>query len=221
MKKMSLTSKAVRNAFGANKRSVFLLMIAVIGSVLFSLIPPQILRMIIDNNLAKGISGGLKGLAVLYLASAALCGLCDFTKGVMLTNLGQQMIKNLRLEMMRKMHRLPMEFFSKNSSGSIMGRFNNDVEHVDSLFSDGAIGLLVDSLKMIGIVISISMFNVRLGIAVLLLIPFIYLITRAFQKYMLKAQKENLVELGEMNGHLEDSVKNIRTIKSYCREKWV
>ena len=167
MKKMSLTSKAVRNAFGANKRSVFLLMIAVIGSVLFSLIPPQILRMIIDNNLAKGISGGLKGLAVLYLASAALCGLCDFTKGVMLTNLGQQMIKNLRLEMMRKMHRLPMEFFSKNSSGSIMGRFNNDVEHVDSLFSDGAIGLLVDSLKMIGIVISISMFSVRLGIAVL------------------------------------------------------
>ena len=79
MKKMSLTSKAVRNAFGANKRSVFLLMIAVIGSVLFSLIPPQILRMIIDNNLAKGISGGLKGLAVLYLASAALCGLCDFS----------------------------------------------------------------------------------------------------------------------------------------------
>lgn len=221
MNKMSLTQSSIKDTFGKNKRHVMLLLAAVVGSVLFSLIPPQILRMIIDDCLVKGVSDGLGKMAFFYLASVILCGLCDFTKGAMLTDLGQRMIKNLRLEMMKKMHRLPDEYFSKNSSGSITGRFNNDVDHVESLFSDGAIGLLVDSLKMIGIVVSIALFNAKLGIAVLILIPLIYLMTRAFQKFMLKAQKENLSELGEMNEHLEDSVKNIRTIRSYSREKWV
>ena len=221
MKNTSLIQLSVNNTFMKNKKKVLLLIASLIGSVVFSLIPPQILRLIIDDHLSTGVMKGLKLLALFYLAAAVLCGLCDFTKGAMLTDLGQRMIKNIRLVMMEKMHRLPSEYFAKNSIGSITGRFNNDVEHVDSLFSDGAIGLLVDSLKMAGIVISIAMFSLKLGTMVLILIPLIYIMTRAFQKYMLKAQHDNLSELGGMNEHLEDSVRNIRTIKTYNRENWL
>jgi ATP-binding cassette subfamily B multidrug efflux pump len=213
--KMKLTGSSVMDTFRDNKRRTALLLATVAGSVLFSLVPPQVLRLIIDTQLVPAKTDGLRMLAAAYLLSVILSGLCDFGKGALLTDLGQRMIKNMRQEMMAKMHRLPSIYFSKTSSGSITGRFNNDVEHISSLFTDGAVSMLVDSLKMAGIVISIAVFSIKLGIAVLVLIPLIYVMTRAFQKYMLKAQKENLAELGEMNEHLEDSVRNIRTVRAY------
>jgi ATP-binding cassette subfamily B multidrug efflux pump len=220
-KKMKLTGSSVMDTFRNNKRHTVFLLAAVIGSVLFSLVPPQILRLIIDTQLVPARTDRLRLLAAVYLVSVIFSGLCDFGKGALLTDLGQRMIKNMRQEMLAKMHRLPSIYFSKTSSGSITGRFNNDVEHISSLFTDGAVSMLVDSLKMAGIVISIAVFSIKLGIAVLILIPLIYVMTRAFQKYMLKAQKENLAELGEMNEHLEDSVRNIRTVKAYSREGWI
>ncbi len=221
IRQMSLTGCSVRDTFKKNKKRSLILMATVIGSVLFSLVPPQIIRFIIDDQLVPKKTAGLVPLAAVYLASVIMSGFCDFGKGALLTDLGQRMIKNMRHEMMAKMHRMPSIYFSKTSSGSITGRFNNDVEHISSLFTDGAVSMLVDSMKMAGIVVSIALFSVRLGLAVLMLIPVIYAMTRSFQKYMLKAQKENLAELGEMNEHLEDSVKNIMTVKVYHRERWI
>ncbi|MBK5239882.1 ABC transporter transmembrane domain-containing protein [Clostridium sp.] len=82
---------------------------------------------------------------------------------------------------------------SSNDTGTIVSRFTNDVDAISSMFTGGIIGMMIDCLKVIGIVVSIWIFSARLGIITFLLLPIIYAITRIFQKRMLKAQIGNFI----------------------------
>ena len=145
----------------------------------------------------------------------------DFIKEALLTVLGQKITKEIRIKMMEKLERINAMFFSSNSSGEAVSRFTNDVDAINSLFTNGIISMVVDCFKIIGIVISIWIFSSKLGFTTLLLLPVIYLITRLFQKRMLKAQIENRILIGRVNNHISESLKNIQMIKSFSKESYM
>jgi len=92
---------------------------------------------------------------------------------------------------------------------------------VEVLFSDGLVSMAVDSLKVVGIIVSIWIFSYRLMLVALCLIPLIFLVTRFFKIRMLDAQTKNLSQLGKVNGHIADSVKNILMIRLFSKERWM
>ncbi|MEG0689376.1 MAG: ABC transporter ATP-binding protein, partial [Hungatella sp.] len=78
-----------------------------------------------------------------------------------------------------------------------------------------------DCLKIVGIVISIALFSLQLGLLALLLIPLISVITRNFQRKLLIAHTQNLKQLGRVNNHISESMKNIFMIKAYSKEEYM
>ncbi|MGB4661774.1 MAG: ABC transporter ATP-binding protein, partial [Mobilitalea sp.] len=198
-----------------------LLVFAICCVVAASLVPPQILKQIIDHNLAPRSGDGLLTLAVIYMAVLLFIGIFDFLKEAVLTVLGQKITKEIRMEMMRKLGRINAMFFSSNNSGVVVSRFTNDVDAVNSMFTSGIAGMVIDCFKVIGIVISIWMFSEQLGIITLVLLPIIYGITRLFQKKMLRAQIENRILVGKVNNHISESLKNVLMIKSYSKESYM
>ncbi|HVI40516.1 MAG TPA: ABC transporter ATP-binding protein, partial [Anaerovoracaceae bacterium] len=198
-----------------------LLVFAICCVVVASLVPPQILKQIIDHNLAPRSGDGLLTLAVIYMAVLLFIGIFDFLKEAVLTVLGQKITKEIRMEMMGKLGRINAMFFSSNNSGVVVSRFTNDVDAVNSMFTSGIAGMVIDCFKVIGIVISIWMFSEQLGIITLVLLPVIYGITRLFQKKMLRAQIENRILVGKVNNHISESLKNVLMIKSYSKESYM
>ncbi len=221
MMKNSLIKKSMAKVIKNNIGISVLLVFAVCGVVVTSLIPPQILKYIVDHNLVPKNSDKLLTLAAAYISVLFFVGIFDFVKEAVLTVLGQKITKEIRIEMMEKLERINAMFFSSNSSGTVVSRFINDVDAINSLFTSGIIGMMVDCFKIIGIVISIWMFSSKLGIITLLLLPAIYGITRVFQKRMLKAQIENRILIGRVNNHISESLKNIQMIKSYSKESYM
>lgn len=217
----SLVKKAITNVVKQNIGIDVLLVIAVCGVVIASLVPPQILRYIIDHNLVPRSSDKLLTLAVAYMGVLLFIGVFDFLKEAVLTVLGQKITREIRLEMMAKLEKINAMFFSTNESGNIVSRFTNDVDAINSLFTNGIIGMLIDCFKIIGIVVSIWFFSARLGIITLMLLPVIYAITRLFQKKMLKAQIENRILVARVNNHISESLKNIQMIKVYSKESYM
>lgn len=209
--------RVIRNNGGAD----LLLFFAVLGVVAASLVPPQILKRIIDNNLVPGRPEGLLPLAVAYIAVLMLIGAFDFFKEAVLTVLGQKITREIRRAMMEKLERISAGFFSANDSGAIVSRFTNDVDAISSMFTGGIVGMLVDCFKITGIVASIWLFSPKLGVAVLVLLPAIYGITRAFQKRMLATQKTNRIIVGKVNNHIAESLKNVRMIKAFGKENYM
>ncbi len=197
------------------------LIITVIFVVLASLIPPQVLKHIVDNYLTKGLGDKLLKLALIYFFVLLIIGLLDFIKEGLLTICGQKITRKLRSTMMKKKSFLSAEYFSQNETGSIVSRYTNDVDAIQSLFTNGIVSMIIDIFKIIGIVASIWIFSAGLGLIVVCIIPFIYIITRQFQKKMLKAQMENRILISKVNNHIPESIKNIEMIKSFSKEKYM
>ncbi len=220
MKNKSVGS-CVKTVVSQNRALTLALCITAILSVLAALAPPQIMKVIIDKYLSNRQTAGLIRPAILYLIITILIGGLDFLKGWLLTFLGQRTIHVIRFEMMKKLSSLPSGFFKQNSAGSVSSRIITDVGNVDVLFSDGLVSMAVDSLKLVGIIVSIWIFSIRLAVVALCLIPIVFLITRFFRTRMLDAQTKNLAQLGKVNGHIAESVKNILMIKLFSKERWM
>jgi ATP-binding cassette subfamily B multidrug efflux pump len=221
MQKNSLVKESIINVIKRNIPTTVLLGFAVVGAVVVSLIPPQILKNVIDHNLVSKISNGLLKAAVAYMAVLLLIGIFDFIKEAVLTVFGQKITKEIRFKMMEKLEKINAMFFSANESGMVVSRFTNDVDAVNSMFTSGIVGMIIDCFKIIGIVISIWVFSGKLGMVTLIALPVIYGITRLFQKRMLTAQINNRILIGKVNNHISESLKNIRMIKSYSKESYM
>ncbi|MGB7595330.1 MAG: ABC transporter ATP-binding protein [Erysipelotrichaceae bacterium] len=219
--KNNLVNKSVFLVIRKNIGLCSLLFLTVLGVVVASLIPPQILRQVIDRNLVAKSSTGLMNLAIFYVVVIFAIGAFDFFKGALLTVLGQKITKEIRSGMMDKMSRISAAFFTSNQSGAIVSRFTNDVEAINSLFTEGIVGMVIDLFKVIGIVVSITLFSMTLGIFTLCLLPVIFLITRTFQKRMLKAQIQNRIQVGKVNNSVSESLKNVLMIKSFSKEAYM
>ncbi|MGN0658821.1 MAG: ABC transporter ATP-binding protein [Emergencia sp.] len=207
--------------FKIGKKTAAAMAVIIAGVVASSLLPPQVLRIIMDDYLLAGKGDGLLLMGAAYLGAYALSSLFDVLKGLVLTSAGQDMVCSVRSAMEKKMSRLPAEYFTKNSSGSISSRFINDVDNISALFTDGIVSLLIDCFKIVGIVASIWMFSTGLGIFTLCLVPALGLLTNLFRRRMLASQKDNLKELGRVNNHIGESIRNILMIKTFHREEYM
>ncbi len=217
----NLAKESILKIIKNNKKLVTILLLLIIGVVVTSLIPPQILKRVIDINFVNKSYDDLLFYAVLYIGFIFLTGFLDFFKETVLTILGQKITKEIRIEMMEKLQKINAMYFSKNDSGVIVSRFTNDVDAISSMFTSGIISMMIDCLKIIGIIFSIWFFSFRIGLLTLLLLPLIFVITRFFQKKMLSAQIKNRELIGKVNNHISESLKNIRMIKSFSKESYM
>ncbi|MDD2494950.1 MAG: ABC transporter ATP-binding protein [Tissierellia bacterium] len=221
MNKEKSVKSSIVNVLTKNKVYTIALIILIIFVVVVGLIPPQILKHIIDYNFVDNKKDGLITSALLYIFIVFLIGIFDFSKEAVLTVLGEKITKEIRLDMMIKLEKINAIYFSKNESGQIVSRFTNDVDAINSMFSSGIISMIIDSFKIIGVVISIWAFSSKLGFITLCILPLIYIITRMFQKRMLNAQIESRKLIGKVNNHISESFKNILMIKSFSKEEYM
>ena len=216
--KNKIVSNAVKTTCKNKLIYIIFLTVAIVGGILMQLVPPQILKNIIDNNILKGIYDGIWKLSIYYLMAIVLSGAADFMREYMMATIGQDILLNIRLNMAKKLSRLPISYFSNNAVGEIMSQFTSDVDAVGTLFTSGLIGLLSDTLKAIGIMVSIYILSPILALYMLILIPIIYLIARFFKSNTFKAQMESRKAVGHINGAVQEIFNGIRTIKIFGME---
>lgn len=199
--------------------NMFLLFVAIILGISMQLVPPQLLKNIIDNNISLGVSQNLWKLSMYYMLAVIISGLADFIREYMMAVIGENMLSNIRYNMGKKLSRLPISYFSNNPIGEVMSRFTADVDAVGTLFTSGLIGMLADILKALGIIVSIYILSPTLALYSLILIPMIYFIAKYFKDATLKAQIETRKAVGHINGFIQELFNDIRTVKIFGMER--
>lgn len=219
--KIDILKDTILKIFTKNKMLTFLLFASIILIVLSSLLPPQILRIIIDKNFTNKVTDNLLMYTLMYFGVLFFNKFFEVIKEVILAILGQESIKEIRLQMISKMNRLDTPYYSKNTSGYIVSRVMNDVDAIGSVFSEGLVGIMVDSLKIIGIIFSIYVFSKNLALLVIVFVPILFFITKHFKDTIKKFQIEVFKVLGNINNYVSESFKNIITIKTFSKEEYV
>lgn len=220
MKKYNVKNSVINTA-KKNKIYIACLLLLVAGATVSNVVPPLLMKQFIDYNFTLKTDDKLLFTAFIYIAVIFVSGVVNFLKEAVLTVLGQNITKDIRLMMVEKLEKLNASYFSRNESGQIASRLINDVDAVSSMFTSGIAVMAIDLFKIIGVLISVFYLSIRLGIISVVLLPAIYIITRFFQKKMLTAQIENRKQLGEVNNHIAESFKNIFMIKSFYKESYM
>lgn len=209
----------IRKMAEKSKGTIAATLLVIVASVIMTLIPPLILERIVNRLTENELAA--TAVALGYFGMLAVSGILESLQNVMLTVLGQKLTHSVRSEMCRKLSRLQAGYFTRTESGKIVSRFVNDVDAVDSLFSNGIVGMFANACKVFGILFVIFYKSLGLGILILCIVPLLFLMTRYIQKRMLKAQMANRAAIGKVNNHVPETIRNMRSIRSLSIQKYM
>ncbi|MGP2526676.1 ABC transporter ATP-binding protein [Acidaminococcus sp. LBK-2] len=211
--------KSVKSTFQAHPRTGTLVAVLVVLSVMTSLLPPLVLERAVDDlTEGRGISWQL---GLLYIGLIALADCCETAQNGAITLFGQKVTHGLRSILCAKLDRLPAQYFTSHPSGQTTSVFVNDGDTIDALYSDGIVGMLADACKLLGILGILWSRSRGLFGLLCLLLPLLFVLTRHFQKGTLAAQRENRRAVGRVNSHVPETIRNIRTIHTLGKERYM
>lgn len=194
-------------------------LLCVAASVAASLIPPLLLKNIIDR-----LTGGMPLLftaVLLYFGSLVLEGTLSSAQETLLVLFGQKMTHALRSEMSQKLIALPASTLVGQNPGEVAARFSGDVDAVEALFTSGIISMVADACRIISILAVIAVENMGLALVLLVILPLFAVFTRFVQKRMLAAQLENRRAVAAVSGQVPETLHNIRTIHALGLEGYM
>lgn len=194
-------------------------LLCVAASVAASLIPPLLLKNIIDR-----LTGGMPLLftaVLLYFGSLVLEGTLSSAQETLLVLFGQKMTHALRSEMSQKLIALPASTLVGQNPGEVAARFSGDVDAVEALFTSGSISMVADACRIVSILAVIAVENTGLALVLLVILPLFAVFTRFVQKRMLAAQLENRRAVAAVSGQVPETLHNIRTIHALGLESYM
>lgn len=210
---------ALKAAVRAHRILTVSTLLCVAASVVASLIPPLLLKNIIDR-----LTGGMPLLftaVLLYFGSLVLEGTLSSAQETLLVLFGQKMTHALRSEMSQKLIVLPASTLVGQNPGEVAARFSGDVDAVEALFTSGIISMVADACRIISILAVIAVENMGLALVLLVILPLFAVFTRFVQKRMLAAQLENRRAVAAVSGQVPETLHNIRTIHALGLESYM
>ena len=154
-------------------------------------------------------------LLIIYLVSA----LFDFLQGIIMATVANKFAQKLRTQISKKINKLPLRYFDTHSYGDLLSRVTNDVDTIAMSLSQ-SLGTLVGAITLfIGSIIMMFYTNWILAITGIVssLLGFVamFVIMAKSQKYFNARQ----VELGKLNGHIEEIYSNHNVVNAYNGQK--
>lgn len=212
----------ILSAAAMGPRLTACLLAVILVSLVLGVLPPLILQRAIDSLTAGSATAkGLLLLGLLYFGLTALSGLANSAKESYITVFGQKVTHHIRTVMAQKLSRLPASYYTTHEGGAVASLFVNDVDTIEDLFDSGIISMAADALKIISILITVFFLSPGLFLLLLMALPLLFLLTRAFQKRMLAAQVENRKAVAGTNEIIPETMHTIRTIRLTGSEEFM
>ena len=207
---------------------IFICIFAVISTI-FSIVGPKILGNA-TTLLAEGLAGKytsqgsidfagifriLRNLTIIYLLSA----LFNYLSGWMMAGVTQKITYSLREEISKKINRLPLNFFDRQTHGEVLSRVTNDVDTVSQSLNQAVQQVLTSLITIIGILYMMLRISWQMTLMAIIVIPIsgilAAVIVKKSQKYFLAQQST----LGRVNGHIEEMYGGHLVMKTFNGEE--
>ncbi len=214
----STTRRQLLEILAPRKLRILVIAITILVGAGLELVPPLVLKQIVDNHLTPGITQGLWFLAFLYLASVTGVQALGFLTSYLTALTAQGALNDLRVRLYRHLQRLPIRYYDQNPLGDIISRCTADVDTVDTLFSSGVAGLVTDLIRLVTVSIAMIALSPILALISAVVVPPLLWITNAFRLRIRDAERKNRIAVGLLNTHLQETFGGVEVIRAFGRE---
>ena len=155
------------------------------------------------------------GLAIMYICSA----LFTYIESLAMTTVSNNFARNLRRRISEKINKLPLKYFDNHAIGDILSRVTNDVDTIAQSMNNSLATLVSATTLFLGTIIMMFVTNWIMAITAILSsllgFVFMFIVLGKSQKYFVSRQ----VELGNLNGHIEEVYSGLNVVKAYNAKK--
>jgi len=185
----------------------------------FAVLTPLIVGEIIDGAVKQGDSEKL--LFLILAMAAVLFGqvLSQLSFNYYANWLGESVIRDIRINLFKKMIGFKMKYFDNSSIGLLVTRAVADLQRIGEIFSQGFFVIVSDLLKMIVVAIVMLIINWKLALIVFAVLPLILYATRLFQRAMKKAFIDVRAEVSNLNSFVQERLTGMKIVQLFTREK--
>ncbi|WP_373600903.1 ABC transporter ATP-binding protein [Paraclostridium bifermentans] len=212
--------------FKEEKKILILLSIMIlINSLIIVFIPILIGKSIDIIDSSSSNLSQLNIIIIILLSLYIIDGLVNICKEFVVINISQRVIKNIRIDIFKKLQLLPMYYFDTHHKGDLMSRMTNDIDSISSGVSSSMIQIISAIITIVGTITMMSILSLELTIVSIITMPLVILLSKYIANRSKGYFKKQQINLGILNTHIEESINNINIIKSFnyedeCIEKF-
>jgi len=209
--------------FGNERKMLAIVFLFIFFSAALSLLTPYLIGIAVDAiSLDSKVNFNFLEVMIIILISAfILDAVLSFMQGWLMAGVSQRIVKRLRDTLFKKLQKLPVSFFDKRTHGELMSRLSNDIDNVSSTISQSTTQLMSGIIVISGSFIMMLILSPILTVASLLTVPLVFLLTKSIAKRTRVLFKDQQIQLGKLNGQIEETISGIEVVKAFNHEEKV
>jgi ATP-binding cassette, subfamily B, multidrug efflux pump len=161
----------------------------------------------------RGLGGTILIIIALYVAGALLTGSTFYS----MTWSGQHVLRAMRVDVFKQLHRLSMGYYSEHEAGDLMSRITNDSETIGQAFGFALVNVVGGVVLLVWIVYNMLLKSVPFALISLLGVPAMIVATLWFSAQARKAFRKARERIGNVNAELQESISSVREVQAFNR----
>lgn len=153
-------------------------------------------------------------VALGYIVSGTIASQMFYTFSIA----GYKVLDDMRQDVFAQIHRLPLGYFSKMSSGNIMSRVTNDIDTLQQIIGFSLLSVLQGFLLITFIIIAMFRTSIPYALITLIILPVMVVVTWWLSRQARQAFRVARQEIGEVNADLQENIAAVREVQAFNRE---
>jgi ATP-binding cassette subfamily B protein len=173
---------------------------------LLSLLPPLLIRDLLDHALPNRDFGRLNFLALGMIAIPLISGLLGVVQRYLNAAIGEGVIYDLRVALFSHMQRMSLRFFTNTKTGELMSRLNNDVGGAQRAITGTIVDLITNVITLVSTLVIMVNLEWRLTILAVLVLPLFIIPARLLGNRLREVVRDQLTLNSEMNAMMSETL---------------
>lgn len=201
------------------RTAIFKVLFIIILANTAGMLGPYFTKIAIDDVIPQKNIPLLLGLGMIFLLSLFVIAWCMKYRILAITEIGQDILKDMRSSIFEHLQRLPFSYFDNRPHGKILIRVVNYINTLSDLLSNGLINLISDIFSVIITLLFMFFIDVKLTLYSLALLPILFILVMVITSQQRKAYQALSNKQSNLNAYIHESIAGIKITQSFAREK--
>ena len=142
-----------------------------------------------------------------------------YTYNRLMVEVTQGTLRDMRNDLFERMERLPIQYFDTHTHGDIMSIYTNDIDTLRQMISQSVPQFINSAITIVSVLVSMIILNIPLTIVTLIMVGIMVLSSRAAAGTSGRYFVEQQINIGKVNGYIEEMMEGQKIIKVFCHEE--
>jgi ATP-binding cassette subfamily B protein len=180
---------------------------------------PALVRNGIDHGVETKVFHAILLVSLVGLAIVLADWLVNWAETMVVGRNGERLLYTLRVKLFAQLQRLGLDFYEHEMSGRIMTRMTTDVDALSTFLQTGLVTMVSSVLTFFGVLAALLIIDLRLGLAVLCILPVLVAATLVFRSKSSRAYTESRERVAAVNAYFAENVAGLRVTQAFRREQ--